>query len=93
MSMMMSQWALTAMQEDLAEAHSDANPYVREGRAIFTRHDEVRVIQENPNLVTVEFRWRGVLAHTMQIGCNFAAGERLTLGGIEGRMEMWFSAD
>ena len=93
MPMMMSKEALAAMQDNLTAAQIDAIPYVRDGRAIFTRHDEVRVIQETPNLVTVEFRWRGVLAHTMQIGCNFAAGERLTLGGIEGRMEMWFSAD
>ena len=51
------------------------------------RHDEVRVIQRRPGLVDVEFRWRGVLTYTMLVDCDFAAGQLLTLAGLEGRME------
>lgn len=85
MAVTMSKEALKAMEEALAAKQDDANPFVREGETTFMRHDEVRVIQQRPGLVAVEFRWRGVLTYTMHVDCDFAAGQLLTLAGLEGR--------
>lgn len=78
---------LTAMEAALAAKQDDANPFVREGETTFMRHDEVRVAQQRPGLVAVEFYWRGMLTHTMRVDCDFAAGQLLTLAGLEGWME------
>jgi hypothetical protein len=86
MAVTMSKEALKAMEEALAAKQDDANPFAREGETTFMRHDEVRVIQQRPGLVAVEFRWRGVLTYTMHVDCDFAAGQLLTLTGLEGRM-------
>ena len=79
---------LRDMEEALAATQDDANPFVRDGETTFMRHDEVRVIQQRPGLVDVEFRWRGVLTYTMHVDFDFAAGQPLTLAGIDGRMAM-----
>jgi hypothetical protein len=75
-----------AIHEALSAKQDDANPFVREGETTFIRHDELRVIQPRPGLVEVEFRWRGMLTHTMRVDCDLAAGQLLTLSGLEGRM-------
>ena len=77
---------LRDMEEALAANQGDANPFVREGETTFMRHDEVRVIQQRPGLVDVEFRWHGVLTYTMHVDFDFSAGQPLTLTGIDGRM-------
>lgn len=78
--------SLNHMEEARAAKQDDSAPLVREGGTTFIRHDEVRVVQRAPGKVSVEFRWRGVLAHTMQVDCDFAAGQLLTLTGLEGRV-------
>lgn len=86
MAVTMSKEALKAMGEALVAKQDELNPFVREGETTFIRHDEVRVIQQCPGLVAVEFRWRGMLTYTMHVDCDFAVGQELTLAGIDGRM-------
>lgn len=86
MTMKITKEALVKMEEALAANQDDTNPFVRDGETTFMRHDEVRMVQQSPYMMAVEFRWRGMLTYTMHVGCDFAAGETLTITGIDGRM-------
>lgn len=86
MTMTMTNKALKAMEESLAANQDEHNQFVREGETTFMRHDEIRVIQQRPVLVNVEFLWCGAVTYRMQIDCDFAAGQLLKLAGIEVRM-------
>lgn len=80
--------ALKRAEETIASGEDDSNPFMREGETTFMRHDELRVIQDQPGVVEVEFRWRGKPTYTMIVGCDFSDGQTLTLAGIDGRMAM-----
>lgn len=69
-----------------AAKQDQANPFVREGEKTFMRHDELRIIQEQPGQMAVEFRWQGTPTYTMRVECDFSIGQTLTLTGVEGRM-------
>ena len=86
MAVTISKEALKQMEVALAAVQEDANPFVRDGDTTFIRFEEMRLIQQRPGLVAVEFLWRGAIRHTMHVDCDLAAGQLLTLTGVEIRV-------
>ena len=52
-------------------------------KTTFLRCDEMRVTQQRPGLISVEWVRLGAVMYTMHVDCDLAAGQTLTLAGIE----------
>ena len=53
------------------------------GKTTFLRCDEMRVTQQRPGLIGVEWVRLGAVMYTMHVDCDLAAGQTLMLAGIE----------
>ena len=53
------------------------------GKTTSLRCDEMRVTQQRPGLISVEWVRLGAVMYTMHVDCDLAAGQTLTLAGIE----------
>jgi len=64
----------------------DDSPWENDGGTTYLRHNALRITQKAPERVEIDLLWNGKVTATMRADCTFAAGQQLTLSGIEGRM-------